>query len=215
MIVTRIADNEPWFYQGCTKCNTSTKYEGKTYICKQGHTSSQMVHRYTLCTIIFTHKTSCILSMTITYTLNRYKISLYATDGTCELEFVLFDERATSLIGKIAEKLLRHNNKSELPEEIKAIVGEKLTVVAKLFPGKSIKKTGPNKDNKDPTFDILSIKKRHGKDLLLSVFKKEEPVVPHSACSSQLPKLPPLVPIEPKGKIYRYCFLSKHLNYKS
>jgi hypothetical protein len=78
--------------------------------------------------------------MTITYTLNRYKISLYATDGTCELEFVLFDERATSLIGKTAEKLLRHNNKSELPEEIKAIVGEKLTVVAKLFPGKVLKR---------------------------------------------------------------------------
>lgn len=136
--------------------------------------------------------------MTITYTLNRYKISLYATDGTYELEFVLFDERATSLIGKTVEKLLRQSNKSELPEEIKAIVGEKLTVVAKLFPGKSIKKRGPNKDNKDPTFDILSIKKRHGKDLLLSVFKKEEPVVLHSASSSQLPKLPPLVPIEPK-----------------
>lgn len=102
------------------------------------------------------------------------------------------------LLGKPRRKLLRHSNKSELPEEIKAIVGEKLTVVAKLFPGKSIKKTGPNKDNKDPTFDILSIKKRHGKDLLLSVFKKEEPAVPHSAGSSQLPKLPPLVPIEPK-----------------
>ncbi|XP_008678601.1 replication protein A 70 kDa DNA-binding subunit A isoform X2 [Zea mays] len=172
MIVTRIADNKPWFYQGCTKCNTSTRYEGKTYICKQGHISSQMVH--------------------------RYKISLYATDGTYELEFVLFDERATSLIGKTVEKLLRQSNKSELPEEIKAIVGEKLTVVTKLFPGKSIKKRGPNKDNKDPTFDILSIKKRHGKDLLLSVFKKEEPVVLHSASSSQLPKLPPLVPIEPK-----------------
>jgi replication factor A1 len=136
--------------------------------------------------------------MSITYTLNRYKISLYATDGTYELEFVLFDERATSLIGKTVEKLLRQSNKSELPEEIKAIVGEKLTVVAKFFPGKSIKKRGPNKVNKDPTFDILSIKKRHGKDLLLFVFKKEEPVVLHSASSSQLPKLPPLVPIEPK-----------------
>ncbi|KAJ1265693.1 hypothetical protein BS78_08G095200 [Paspalum vaginatum] len=146
--VTRISNNESWCYQGCTKCNTSTRYEGNSYICKQGHISSQMT--------------------------NRYKISLYGTDGTCELEFMLFDDRGTSLIGKTADKLIRQNNRSELPPEISAIVGEKLTFVVKVFPAKSIHKRGPNKDNKDPTFNVLSIKKRHGKDLLLSMFKNEE-----------------------------------------
>ncbi|KAJ1276926.1 hypothetical protein BS78_05G254100 [Paspalum vaginatum] len=125
-----------------------------------------------------------------------YKISLYGTDGTCELEFMLFDERGTSLIGKTADKLIRQNNRSELPPEISAIVGEKLTVVVKVFPAKSIHKRGPNKDNKDPTFDILSIKKRHGKDLLLSMFKNEEVTSLLGTSSSQNPKLPPLEPIE-------------------
>jgi len=150
----------------------------------------------TLYAIIFQNTTHCILSASITYTVNRYKISLYGTDGTCELEFRLFDERGTSLIGKTADRLIRQNNRSELPPEISAIVGEKLTVVVKVFPAKSIHKRGPNKDNKDPTFDILSIKKRHGKDLLLSMFKNEEATSLLGTSSSQNPKLPPLEPIE-------------------
>ncbi|WVZ69490.1 hypothetical protein U9M48_018266 [Paspalum notatum var. saurae] len=173
MTITRIADNEPWCYQGCTKCTTSVKHEGNSYVCKNGHVSSQMIH--------------------------RYKISLYGTDGTYELEFMVFDERGTLLVGKTADKLLIHNSKSEIPPEIGAIVGEKMTVVVKVSPGKSINKKGPNRDNKDPTFDILNIKKRHGKDLLSCTLKNEEAAASLATNAiSQLQKLPPLVPIQPK-----------------
>jgi len=66
-------------------------------------------------------------------------------------------------------------------------------------PGKSINKKGPNRDNKDPTFDILNIKKRHGKDLLSSTLKNEEAAAPLATNAiSQLQKLSPLVPIQPK-----------------
>ena len=196
--MTRIADNESWYYQGYTKCNISTRYEGNSYVCKQRHISSQMIHRYALCTAILLNKICHILSISITYTINRYKICLYGTDSTCELEFMLFDDRATYLIGKTAEKLLTQNNKSNLPPEIAAIVGEKLTVIVKVFPGKSIHRRGPNKDNKDPTFDILNIKKRHGKDVLPSISKNQEDTAVLATTSSELRKLPPLVPIEPK-----------------
>jgi len=110
---------------------------------------------------------------------------------------MLFDERATSLIGKTADKLLTQNKKSDLPPEIAAIVGEKLTVIVKVFPAKSIHKRGPNKDNKDPTFDILNIKKRHGKDVLPSISKNQEVTALLATGSSQVSKLPPLVPIQP------------------
>ena len=67
-----------------------------------------------------------------------------------------------------------------------------------MFPGKSIHRRGYNKDNKDPTFDILNIKKRHGKDLLPSISNNQQGTALLASSSSQLPKLPPLVPIEPK-----------------
>ncbi len=108
---------------------------------------------------------------------------------------MLFDERATSLIGKTADKLLTQNKKSDLPPEIAAIVGEKLTVIVKVFPAKSIHKRGPNKENKDPTFDILNIKKRHGKDLLPFISKNHEATA-LATSSSRASKLPPLVPIQ-------------------
>jgi replication factor A1 len=109
------------------------------------------------------------------------------------LEFVLFDERGTTLIGKPAEKLLKQHTKNDIPPEINTLVGEKLTVIIKIMAGKSLEKP-----DGDPTFDILSIKKRHGKDLMISSFKKATTETATSASSSQSLDLPPLVPIEPK-----------------
>jgi replication factor A1 len=69
---------------------------------------------------------------------NRYTISLYATDATWELEFILFDDRAVSLIGKTADRLLKKNNRHDIPPEISALIGEKITAVVKIYPSKSI-----------------------------------------------------------------------------
>ena len=81
---------------------------------------------------------------------------------------MLFDDKESTLIGRPAEKLLKEYTRFETPPEIFALIGEKMKVVAKIMPAKSI-----NKDNDNPTFDILSIKKRHGKVLMVSLFEKE------------------------------------------
>ena len=72
-----------------------------------------------------------------------------------------------------------------------------MTVVVKITPTKSI-----NKDDDDPTFDILNINKRHGKDLMACVFKKQQSTTPLGTSSSQAAKLPPLIPIEPEIEEY-------------
>ncbi|WVZ69995.1 hypothetical protein U9M48_018704 [Paspalum notatum var. saurae] len=130
-------------------------------------------------------------------------------DTIKHLDLVVIDQKLNPMANQplssaaqlhVADKLIRQNNRSELPPEISAIVGEKLTVVIKVYPAKSIHKRGPNKDNKDPTFDILNIKKRHGKDLLLSMFKNEEDTSLLGTSSSQIPKLPPLEPIQQRSE---------------
>ena len=82
---------------------------------------------------------------------------------------MLFDERAASLIGKPAEKLIRQYTKYEIPPEISGLVGEKLTVIIKIRPGKSF-----DNPDKDPSFDIINIKKRHGKNFITYDLNKAE-----------------------------------------
>ena len=67
---------------------------------------------------------------------------------------MVFDERGTALIGKTAEKLLKDYNRFDTPPEIKGLVGEKITIIVKVMPDKSV--ANPNKE---PVFDILNIKK--------------------------------------------------------
>ncbi|OEL18025.1 hypothetical protein BAE44_0020955, partial [Dichanthelium oligosanthes] len=127
----------------------------------------------------------------ITTFYTRYKICLTVTDGTCELQFMLFNERAAALLGKPAEKLVKQYGRFDTPPEIRALVGEKMTVVVKVMPPKSAAKS-----NEDPTFDILNIKKRHGKDFIDSAFQKEEDQTVLTTTSSYPVNLAPLVPIQ-------------------
>jgi replication factor A1 len=115
----------------------------------------------------------------------------------------LFDERGTSLIGKPAEKLLKHHTKNDIPPEINTLVGEKLTVIVKIMAGKSLEKP-----DGDPTFDIVNIKKRHGKDLMMTTFKGAETETVISAGSSQSVNLPPLVPIAPKQEANQVSYVA-------
>lgn len=166
--IKNISQGQPWCYPACPKCNTAVKCESGVYTCKKEET---------VCPHI----------------IHKYGLVLTATDGTWELEFMLFDERATALIGTTAEKLLRQYSRFDRPPQIAALIGEKITVIVKVMPGKTA-----SKPNKDPTFDILNIKKRHGKDLLACDFKKEHnQAIVGSSCSYS-GDLPPLIPIEPK-----------------
>ena len=128
----------------------------------------------------------------------RYRICITATDGTCELEFILFDDKGAILIGKPAEKILKQYSRYETPPEISTLVGEKMIVIVKIMPARSI-----NKDNDNPTFDILNIKKRHGKDFMVSSFDREQKTTLSSTSISQFTKLPPLVPIEAETEEYQ------------
>jgi len=108
---------------------------------------------------------------------------------------MLFDERDNSIIGKSAEKLLKHYTKYDIPFEINALVGEKFTVIVKIRPGKSF-----DNPDEDPCFDILNIKKRHGKDSITYDFKKgEHPLILNTSSSSSV-NLPPLIPIQQKNE---------------
>ena len=80
---------------------------------------------------------------------------------------MLFDERAASLIGKPTEKVLKQYTKYDIPPEISALVREKLTVIIKIRLAKSF-----DNPDADPTFDIINIKKRHGKDLITYDLKR-------------------------------------------
>ncbi len=63
-----------------------------------------------------------------------------------------------------------------------------------------------NKDNDNPTFDILNIKKRHGKDFMVSLFDREQKTTLSSTSISQFTKLPPLVPIEAETEEYQVLY---------
>lgn len=165
--VIKLAE-EPWCYPACPRCNSSTKYNGGIYTCKkEGIVCTEIIHRYKLCFI--------------------------GTDGTWELQFMLFDERGTSFVGKPAEKLIKQYTKKDTPTEISALIGEKITTVVKVMPPRS-----DGDPDADPKFEILNIKKRHGKDLMACGFKKEQKQAIFNTSSSYSVNLPPLVPIESK-----------------
>jgi hypothetical protein len=78
-------------------------------------------------------------------------------------------------------------------------IGEKITVVVKVMTEKSVAKP-----DKDPVFDILNIKKRHGKDPITPIFKKEQNVTFTGTPSSYSINLPLLMPIQPE-KEHQVC----------
>lgn len=70
-----------------------------------------------------------------------------------------------------------------------------MTVVVKIAAGKSA-----SKPDEEPSFEILNIKKKHGKDLLACEFKKQHNQIIVPTTSSNYANLPPLIPLQPKSK---------------
>jgi len=56
-----------------------------------------------------------------------------ASDGTDQLEFILFDKKAEHLFRKPVDKLIDSCNKGNIPHEIQALVGQKSTFIIKNF----------------------------------------------------------------------------------
>jgi len=69
---------------------------------------------------------------------------------------VLFEKKGSELIGKSAEVLRKQYEQRQIPSDISALIGFKLTFVVRILANKSA-------DNVDPSFEVIMIKKNHGK----------------------------------------------------
>ena len=104
-----------------------------------------------------------------------------ASDGTDELEFVLFDKKSEHLIRKPVDKLIDSYNKDNVPHEIQALIGQKFTFIVKISPLKSA--GSPNN-----SYEVLSIANQTPDEK--STTNKMRG--PSSATSTTLKSLPPL-----------------------
>ena len=54
-------------------------------------------------------------------------------DGTYTLQFIMFERRATELIGKSAETLRKHNDPDIIPSDISQWIGHEFTFVVRIL----------------------------------------------------------------------------------
>jgi len=101
---------------------------------------------------------------------------------------MLFQQRALQLIGKSVDKLLNDYGKNETPPEITSLVGQKFTFIIRVLSNKSIQK-------REPSFEVLMIKQRFGRQANVPAISKEENLRTTSTSTFELANLPPLVPI--------------------
>jgi replication factor A1 len=120
---------------------------------------------------------------------NRYKIPFIVADNTYSLEFMMFEKRATELIGKSAETLHKYHDPATIPSDISQWIGHKFTFVVRVLYKKSIR-------TKDPSFEVLFIKERHGKQKVLPSYDNQSSGT--STTSDEIKGLPALMTISSK-----------------
>jgi len=96
----------------------------------------------------------------------RYKIPFIVADNTFSLEFMMFERRATELIGKSAETLRKYNDPDIIPSDISQWIGHKFTFVVRILHKKSMR-------TEHPSFEVLLIKERHGKQDVLPLLSSQ------------------------------------------
>ena len=96
----------------------------------------------------------------------RYKIPFIVADDTYSLEFMMFERRAAKLIGKSAETLRKYNDPDIIPRDISQWIGHKFTFVVRILYKKSMR-------TEHPSFEVLSIKERHGKQDVLPLLSTQ------------------------------------------
>ena len=123
----------------------------------------------------------------------RYKIPFIVADGTYTLEFMVFERRATELIGKSAETLRKYNDPDIIPNEISQWIGHKFTFVVRILYKKSMR-------TEHPSFEVLLIKDRHGKQAVLPLVNTQSSAQETGTSSALLPTkdLPELMTIPSK-----------------
>ncbi|KAG2616600.1 hypothetical protein PVAP13_3NG248799 [Panicum virgatum] len=123
----------------------------------------------------------------------KYKIPFIVADGTYTLEFMMFERRATELIGKSAETLRKYNDLDIIPNEISQWIGHKFTFVVRILYKKSMR-------TEHPSFEVLLIKDRHGKQAVLPLLNTQSSAQETGTSSALLPTkdLPELMTISSK-----------------
>ncbi|CAO2184320.1 unnamed protein product [Urochloa humidicola] len=96
----------------------------------------------------------------------RYSIPFIVADDTYSLEFVMFERKAAELIGKSAETLRKYNDPAIIPSDISQWIGHKFTFVVRILYKKSTR-------TKHPSFEVLLIKERHGKQEVLPLLNTQ------------------------------------------
>ncbi|XP_039795576.1 uncharacterized protein LOC120660827 isoform X3 [Panicum virgatum] len=96
----------------------------------------------------------------------KYKIPFIVADDTYSLEFMMFERRAAELIGKSAETLRKYNDPDIIPSDISQWIGHKFTLVVRILYKKSMR-------TEHPSFEVLSIKERHGKQDVLPLLSTQ------------------------------------------
>ena len=123
----------------------------------------------------------------------RYKIPFIVADNTFSLEFMMFERRATELIGKSAETLRKYNDPDIIPSDISQWIGHKFTFVVRILHKKSMR-------TEHPSFEVLLIKERHGKQEVLPLLTTQSCAQGSGTSSALVPTkdLPDLMTISSK-----------------
>ena len=106
---------------------------------------------------------------------------------------MLFEKKGSELIGKSAEVLRKQYEQRQIPSDISAWIGFKLTFVVRILANKSA-------DNVDPSFEVIMIKKNHGKQSIVTPIRGPAMALAQSSSSSIAADtdLPPLITIASK-----------------
>jgi predicted RNA-binding Zn-ribbon protein involved in translation (DUF1610 family) len=124
--ISRIKEESAWWFPSCYNCGRSCAQQSSTYQCSKcgcSKTSFRLLQQYTSVFYYF-----FILLICTTQRKCRYKLSLYATDGTTETEMFYFDTVARQIVGKPCEILVKSMNAStSTPTELLSIIGLSFT----------------------------------------------------------------------------------------
>jgi replication factor A1 len=106
---------------------------------------------------------------------------------------MFFEKKGMELIGKSASTLIKQYKPKEIPPEISAWIGYKFTFIVRVLSKKSVNAA-------DPSFEVLMIKERFGKEPIISFTSSNEGVLPESSSSfiTEFKDLPLLIPITSK-----------------
>ena len=123
----------------------------------------------------------------------RYKIPFIVADNTFSLEFMMFERRATELIGKSAETLRKHNDPDIISSDISQWIGHEFTFVVRILYKKSMR-------TEHPSFEVLLIKEHHGKQEVLPLLTTQSYAQGSETSSAFVPTkdLPDLMTISSK-----------------